>query len=375
MAQKVMMVVRPVSGGMWQHVLTLLDLLDRDYDLVVCCQDDRSQLRELEKRAVKSLVVHIPASIRPLADLTALRRLRRLLRQERPALVHSHGFHGGLLVAAARPASIGAAHVCTLHTMVVKEGDGLAKRFAYGVLQRAMLHSVDRVIAVSEAVRDALPGREWLERLTVIRNGVDSDRVGPIMTAQQARASIGLGPNANVVGCVARLSAEKGVLDFVRAAAILSEKDPGLRFVLVGDGPLREEVTRLISELGLETKMRLTGAHFPAGDYMQLFDLTVVPSLSEGQSLAAIESMLLAKPVVAANVGGLADVVESDCGRLVPPGRPDAIARTVAELMASPLTKRMGQRARESALARFSAKRMGERTRAVYDMALQGAGR
>ena len=366
MAPKLMIVMRPVAGGMWEHLLTLLDGLDDEYEPVVCCQDDPEQLRLLASRSVRARVVPMPGHIRPFADARAARLLRRAIIEEQPAIVHSHGFHAGLLTALVAPFAGRPPHVCTLHNMAVQPGSGLARRLLYGFLQWLLVVLTPRVITVSEAVRNALPTGRRARNIIVISNGIDPRRVRPAMSADEARRQLDLDGTEPVVGCVARLAVEKGVDDFVRMAGRLTESRPEMAFVLVGDGPMRKTLQALGAELGLGDRMRFVGEHFPAVDFMQVFDVTVIPSILEGQSLAAIESLFLGKPVVCTEVGGLAEVVTPEVGRLVRPRHPEDLARAVCEVLDSGQASRMGARGRDLARSCFTAEKMVARTKDVY---------
>jgi len=363
------MVMRPVAGGMWQHLLTLLDGVSDGYEIVVCCQDDEEQRADLEARGTQVRIVPIPSTIEVRADARARRALAEAIAAESPRIVHTHGFHAGVLGATLLKTHGGPAHVCTLHTIAVPPGATPAKRTLYNLLQRFLLRRAGRVIVVSEAVRAALPGRPRDGRVDVIPNGVDPDRVAPRIDLSTARSILGVAEANRVVGCVARLAPEKGVADFVRMAAVVNRAVPGTVFVVVGEGPLRSEIETLAADLGVVSSVRFVGRHVPASDYMQAFDVTVVPSVSEGQSLVAVESMLLGKPVVATTAGGLTEVVTSDVGRLVPAGEPDRLAAAVVEVLTGSEAGAMAQRAKTRALRLFSAKKMIEQTLRVYEQA------
>lgn len=370
MTTKLLIVIRPVAGGMWQHLLTLLDGLGDAYDPVVCCQDDPEQLALLAANSIPARVVPMPPTIQPIEDYLAGKLLRRVIIEEKPSLVHTHGFHAGILADIVIPHAGDPPHVCTLHSMAVQPGASRARTSFYNVLQRILVSKADRVIAVSNAVKEALPGKARPPKVVVIPNGIDPRKVTPKMSAAAGRRKLRLKKDVTVIGCVARLAAEKGVDDFLRMGAVLAEKEIPVRFLVVGDGPMREELQALAADLDLEEKVTFVGEHFPAADFMQLFDVTIVPSISEGQSLVAIESLFLGIPVIATSVGGLTEVVTPDVGKLVPPRQPQELARAASGLLSSGEAKRLGARGREAVLTRFTSERMVAETKAVYEEAV-----
>ncbi len=370
MPRRLMIVVRPVAGGMWQHLLTLTGALSDSYDISVCCPPELPRLEALRERGVEVIPLAMPASISPFKDLSCALRLRGLVSRHKPDLIHSHGFHAGLITAAAQPR--GTPHVCTLHTMAVRPDFSPSKRRFYELLQRILLRSASHTIVITKAVLDALPSRP-AERVSVISNGVSEGSLHPVLARDEARRRLGLPEGCRVAGCVARLSPEKGVEDLVRAAALLPASCADVHLVVVGDGPERGRLSTLATELGVEEKLHLIGEHFPGSDFMQLFDVTVVPSLSEGQSLVCIESLLLGKPVLATSVGGLVEIVTPEVGVLAPPADPPALAAALARLIDSPELSEMGERGRQRARSRFSVERMIEETEDVYRRVLEDA--
>lgn len=190
-------------------------------------------------------------------------------------------------------------------------------------------------------------------------NGVDTKRFRPLPEGSERppalRASLGLAPEVPLVGFVGRLSAEKGPEVFVRSAMILASHRPDVHAVLVGEGPLREEVTGLIRRFGLQDRVHLAGARTDMQSVYQALDLAVSCSHSEAMPLAVMEAMASGVPVVATRVGGVSDLIEhGQTGWLVAPGDFDDIGNQCAELLARPeRLAAMGRAARERAVARL----------------------
>jgi glycosyltransferase involved in cell wall biosynthesis len=167
-----------------------------------------------------------------------------------------------------------------------------------------------------------------------------------------------------LVGAVGRFSPQKGLDTLIRALPSL----PGVTCVLVGDGPERPGLERLAEELGVSDRMVMTGWVEQPRDYLPSFDLVALPSRYEGLPLVVIEAMLAERPVVASDVGSVSEAVEGGrTGMLVPPDDPAALAAALSKLLADPeLRAKMGTRARELALARFSPAAMTRSYEALY---------
>lgn len=254
--------------------------------------------------------------------------LRGRLKRHRVELVHSHLAVADIAVALALGGHPGLARVSTVHNPGVELSPG--KRIAW---HRALRH-FHRVLAVSEHVRDHLPSQ------------VESTVLHPSLVTQlsdaserlEARATLGLGPEERVVMGVGRLARIKGFDLLAQAHALV--RTPGLRFLLVGDGPERPA----LEEGGVE----LLGERADAARLIAAADVVVCPSRSEGFPQVPLHAAAAGVPVVATSVGGQSEVVlDEETGLLVGPDNPASLARAIDRLFGDPsLRARLGQGAR-----------------------------
>jgi len=229
---------------------------------------------------------------------------------------------------------------------------------AYERLDRACLRRMDRVVCVSE--RQAQRAREAgvrPDRVTVMRNSVRAERFdGTDPADRQVLEAMFPQVPQRIVGSAGRLSPEKGFGVLVEAAAIVARSDPGAGFIHFGDGPLRETIRRRIGELGLERRFILAGFRDDLDRFLPHWDLSVLPSFTEGLPTVVLESYAAGVPVVATAVGGTPEAVADGVdGYLVPPGDPAALARRILDVLNSEdERKAMGRRGRERVRAEFS---------------------
>jgi glycosyltransferase involved in cell wall biosynthesis len=342
-------------GGAERHVVDLAVALGREgYEVTVACSIGGGLSEPLEE-------ANVP--VRPLLDKLVKRRvsvafareLRRLIREERFDLVHAH-------IAAIAVLGTGVPLVVTEHTEALWQGrrDRWASRRVY---RRA-----EHIIAVSSAIRRRLIERDAVppERITAIHNAViPASGAPPGALPDDLRA----GP---LVGVVARLQPEKGVADFLKAATRVSASLPESRFLVAGDGPLREELLALAERLGVGERVRFLGYRADARALIGLLEVLVVPSLTEGAPLIVLEAMAAGIPVVASAVGGIPDQIRHDReGLLVPAGDPAALGETLLELLQDPGRARsLGEAGRRRADSEFSHATMVRRIEGVYRAAL-----
>jgi glycosyltransferase involved in cell wall biosynthesis len=237
----------------------------------------------------------------------------------------------------------------------------------------------DRVIAVSEDVRSFHAAHTGIpeEKLVTIENGVDIGRFAGLQSAGSAvRKELGFDHAALVIGVVGRLTPPKDHSTFLKAAALILQKAPQTRFLIVGDGPLRKDLELQAQRLGLGKPLVFAGLRTDIPAVLAALDVLVFSSLWEGLPVALLEGMAAARPVVATAVGGIPEVVAPDKSAfLVPPGDAVALSQACLRLASDPATRRsMGQAGLERVAALYGIDAMIDRTAALYAKLLQERG-
>ena len=308
---------------------------------------------DLRSRIRRPDVPTVCLGIRPGRDLSLVPRLVALFRRIRPDLLHTRNWPTIEGVAAGRLAGIRRI-VHGEHGVNLDEADGLVRRRALG--RRAAYPLVDRVIAVSEAVRDRIRRRTGAapSKVVAIPNGVDTELFLPGDGAA-ARQRLGLSAANRVIGAVGRLDPVKDHATLFRAFAELAPARPDLRLVLVGDGPHSGDLRVLARELDLADRILMAGARDDLPDLLRAFDVFALPSRTEGLSNTLLEALASGIPAVATRVGGNPEVLDGVGGALVPPADPAALAEAVAALLDDPAARaRAGREGRERVVRRFS---------------------
>ncbi len=213
-------------------------------------------------------------------------------------------------------------------------------------IDRALHDCVKCFVVPAERPGQALVQRRGFRpsKLHKIPWGLSAPAPPQADVAAAARRRLGLPPTAPVAGMIGRFTPLKGQRTFVDAVALLRERIPDLRAVLVGDGPLRPEIERRAASLGIANVTLFTGHYGDVFEALRAFDAFVLPSEIEGLPYVVLEAMSQAKPVVAADVGGIPEAVLSgETGFVVPPRNPLALAEKIADLLANPdLARTMG---------------------------------
>jgi glycosyltransferase involved in cell wall biosynthesis len=321
---------------------------------------------------------------RGLLDLRAVLRLLAFVRRERIGILHTHNVTAniyGALVGLLMPRLVHVVHVhAHIHHVLLGTRISALKR---SLLLRGnvwALHWCDRIIAVSESVRDLLIElRTQPRKIDVIHNAVDVPALEreaqvPCAAAEGlARARAGeRSDGANLVGAVGRLVPEKNYPLFLEMARLVLDQEPAT-FVIVGDGPERQRLQDMATTMGIAAHVRFLG--WLANPYPALAAMDVVTSTSstEGFALSVLEAMALGKPVVATAVGAVPEIIRDQVtGVLVPDGDAVAFAVEVVRLLRDPVRRhRLGARGKEVACSEFSAIVLRDRLGQVYRSAVR----
>jgi glycosyltransferase involved in cell wall biosynthesis len=297
------------------------------------------------------------------------RRLARILRNERIDLVHLNNSirrnHAWML--AARLAGV----PCITHER------GLMRSFM--ARDRRLARNLGAVICISSAVHKNFVARGLGDLpLVTIFNGLDPAQMLCTRAPADVRAEIGVAPDAPLIGIVGNIKPWKGQEVVLRAMGQLREEFPDLACVLIGDtspsaAAYREQMAALTRELGISSRVHITGFRSDVANYINALDIQIHASVHpEPFGRVLLEAMALSKPLVASNGGAVPEiVVHEHTGLLFEPGDPTALAAALRTLLADrPRAVAMGAAGRARLLAEFSIRRNLELTQAVYERLL-----
>jgi glycosyltransferase involved in cell wall biosynthesis len=304
----------------------------------------------------------IPIAVRGEVDLSAAWRLSRVIKRLAPDVIHAHDPHA---VAMASTALSIAAPEPKPPLVATRR---LLSPMAKNSFSRWKYAQIDCFIVNSVAIRDRLAA-EGIPRgkMTIVNEGVDVERIVRLPAAN-VHGEFYLPTHAPIVGNVAALVPHKGHHHLIDAAALVVRDVPDARFVIVGDGELREALERHVRDKHLERHVFLAGFRADALELTKGFDIFAVSSVTEGMCAALIDAMAASKPAVATDAGAIAEVmVDGETGFLVPPRDDSAMAaRLVTLLKNAGLRSSMGAAGLARVRAKFTVERMVEETAAAY---------
>jgi glycosyltransferase involved in cell wall biosynthesis len=347
-------------GGAERALVQLVTGLDRGrWEPAVFCLARHGALAD-ELEATGTQVACLGA--RNWSSIWVILRLARELRRFQPAIVQTFLFHANIAGRiAARFAGVG---------KVVAGIRVAEKRSRVPLwLDRWTNRLVATNVCVSQAVADFSIGEAGLapEKIVVIGNGVDVKRFSDARPADLRRFRI---PEASpVLLTIGRLDRQKGLTDLIEAAALVAPRFPAAHFLLVGEGPERSAIERLIGEKGLAERMHLAGWRPDVPELLAAGFGIVLSSHWEGMPNVVLEAMAAELPVVATRVEGTSELVEDgQTGLLVAIESPQALAEAIGRLLADPASaKALGVAGRERVTAHFSWEQMIARYESLYE--------
>jgi glycosyltransferase involved in cell wall biosynthesis len=309
----------------------------------------------------------IRRTLSPLFDMLAVIKLYRYLRQREFDVLHAQTAKAGMVGRLAGTMARVPVIIYTAHAFPFHEYLRPWRARVYALLERLAAGLCDLTVVDSEAVRTRgiKMGVGSYESIKVIPMGIDTDQFNPARYVHERntiRAELGLAPNRIVAGVINRLVPSKGMDCLLGAMARLAQQHPDLQCLIVGDGPLRDELVHLAKELGLESRTVFAGYRRDVPRVLAAMDIFVSPTQREGFGVAVAEAMAMAIPVITSRISPLTEIVtDKETGLLAEVGRPEEFAQAIESLLNDPERRlQIGQAARQHIISNFSQNGMCE---------------
>ncbi len=328
-----------------------------------------------------ALVPSLRRAIHPWRDWQAYRAVKRILRDFRPDVVHTHSAKGGVLGRLAAQALRVPAIVHTVHGAPFHPYQNAAARNLFRWCEAYAARRCHALVSVADAMTDLLvdAGVAPRAKFTTVYSGMD---VEPFLAAnehrQRVRAELGYADQHVVIGKIARLFHLKGHEYLIAAAAGVVQACPQARFLLIGDGILREALENQLRQAGLADRFQFTGLVPPARipQLLGAMDILVHVSLREGLARALPQALIAGKPVVSYDVDGAREVVlNGETGFLLPPKCIEPLAGALVQLARDPcLRQRLAGNGRQRFTETFRHEHMTRQLRGLYERLLTSGG-
>ena len=356
-----LLVTMPVGGAEIMVADIASGLAPDRFEVITACLGEPGAMgNELSRRGKR--VISLGLDIKRTSAYTLVWRLRRLLQEIRPDILHTHLYHANLY---GRVAALGLGLpgvVATVHNIYAR-----VKR--HRCLANYLLARLsDYVLVFGPQVREDVQRHDRVpeDRLRMLTQGVRLEERSCGERREEARTELGV--TGFCLGNVARLEEQKGHEDLLEAVSRVRRELPDLTLLLVGDGSRGSQLKGLTRELGLEQSVRFLGARRDIFRILPALDVFVMPSRWEGIPLTLLEAMGCGLPAVSTRVGRAPEIIEDGInGRLTPAADPGALARAILELYYEPEKRRhWGEQARSTVLEKYTLEHFLDQFAAIY---------
>jgi glycosyltransferase involved in cell wall biosynthesis len=297
-------------------------------------------------------------------DFGLVLKIRKCLRDNEIDILHCHQYTPwayGLLASLASHVRV----IFTEHGRFYPDRSSWKRRFVNPLLVRY----TDAITAISRATKQALTEYEYIpqNRIEVVYNGIQPlspDTKG----TEKLRSELGIDRSTQILGTISRLDPIKNHRLLFNAYSELVKTHPDTVLVIVGDGPIRHELESQVTELGISQRVIFTGFQPEPANYLKMFDIFLLPSLSEGTAITLLEAMSLSKPSIVTNVGGNPEIIrQMENGLVVPTDQVDSLVEACRQLLDDESKQHdMGQAAKALFDQEFTVKQMTEKYQSIY---------
>ena len=319
------------SSGMYgaeKVVLTLLsEIKHSNYPGILgCIRESKDVVPKIAECAINHGIEVVFFTMKRGFNIVGIYNLHKYLVKNKIALVHSHGYKPNIFLALLPQGKF--KKITTVHGWA-NQTAGI-KTNIYECLDRLSLKKMNAVIAVSNALVNDLLGRNINKnKLYLIHNGINITLYKKKYNKQQLRTKYDLAHDDFVIGTIGRLTKIKGQAYLIESLPSILKTIKNCKVIIAGEGPLREQLTKLISKYNLKQNIRLIGYVDDIHEVLGIIDLFILPSLSEGLPIALLEAMSSGVPSIASAVGGINEIINNNIGGIIITPR-DTVAITNA---------------------------------------------
>ena len=343
-------------GGVQTLLLARLKHSDRGkYSQIVYSLTERTPLgQEIEKLGVTVNYLNLNEKLKTKKWFAVIKELYKTFHRQKPDLLETHLFWSRFLGGAAgRLAGV-------RRIIGIQQGELYYQGWTYQLAHRLVFLLADKITTCSFALSKEIIRQQHIpaRKLLVVHNAIEINELIPIRNISDLRRKFNLADNEIVVGSVGTLGrgVVKGMDYLIRAVGEVVKIHPHIKLLIVGDGELKKDLENLARDLGLTEKVIFLGLRRDVPDFLEAIDIFALASPFEPFGIAVIEAMMMKKPVIGSNSGGIPEIVDDNInGLLVPPRNHQAFARAIIRLIENPeLRKQLGEAARKKVIEKFS---------------------
>ncbi len=344
-------------GGQQQAIYLHEGLIKRNIESMFVCQPDSS----LNGYCRENNLPCETFKIRGEADILAARKISKLCEAERYNIIHCHSAHAlsiGLVVKYIKnDVKLIAARRVDFHV-----GKNMLSRYKYNN------ELIDSIVCISDKIRSVLiDDGIRQDKLVTIHSGIDLTKFDEVNSPGSLRDELGIHADDFIVGTIAAFAGHKDYHNLINAAKVVLETNKKIKFVLVGDGELFDEIKKKAIELNINDSIIFAGYRQNIGEFLGLFDVFVLASRKEGLGTSILDAQSVGLPVIATRTGGIPEIIDNEKnGLLIEPRNPPELASAISTLLSDSQKRELLGRAAQKSVREFDINKTIERNILLY---------
>lgn len=299
------------AGGVAEYVKELLDNNKNSYENVLVVSNDYKNNKEIREKCNKYYFVDMVREISIIKDLKAVFAVRKIIKKEKPDIVYLHSSKAGAIGRIALWFNKKVKIIYNAHGWYFNADIG-KKKIIFQIIEKILAIKTDKIVAISNSEYESALKKNICkkDKLVLISNGIDFNKFKDNYDYRKStRKKYNINENDIVVGIVGRISEQKDPLTTIKAAYKIIKECDNIYFMFVGSGDLEENIKKISQEAQIDSHVIITGWVNDVEKYIPAFDIALLPSKWEGFGLAITEYIACKKPIIATNVGGIADIL------------------------------------------------------------------
>lgn len=359
------------AGGVAEYLANLLKYMNKDlYENILVVSNDYNNEEELLRECDKHYFVEMIRKINFKSDIKAIKKIRKIVKNEKPDIIYLHSSKAGALGRLALFLNHKIKIIYNAHGWYFNADIGKKKKI-YQLIEKILAIKADKIIAISNSEYKSALEKKICKRnkLVLIENGIDIKEFEDCSNYREIMREKFSIPRGDVlVGIVGRISEQKDPMTSIKAASKIIKENKHIHFMFVGTGDLEQEIIKYSKKNGIDENIIITGWVKDVKKYISAFDIALLPSKWEGFGLAIVEYMVCKKPIITTRVGGIADILNSsDKAFYVEKGDYDNITQKINYILHNnEKVKKIVNNNYEECKIRFAIEREIERTENLF---------
>ena len=335
MTKKKVVHIAQSAGGVAEYLYMFLkNWKNEDYEnILIVSQDYKEQLDRFKPYVTNIYTVPMVREVEAKNDIKSILEIKKIFRQIKPDIVYLHSSKAGAIGRIALAFNFRTKILYNAHGWYFNAQISDKKKRIFALIEKMLALKTDKIINISKSeYESALKYKIASERkMCIIENGIDFTKFkNNDKNREETRKKYNIKNNEILIGVVGRLSEQKDPMTMIKAFELVNKEKNNTRLMYVGAGELEENVKQYAKEKNISDKVIITGWVNNVEQYIPAFDIAVLPSKWEGFGLVLIEYMACDKPIVASNIGGIADIIrDKENGLLCNPDNDKEISKKI----------------------------------------------